>query len=46
MTNGCAISFPPRICSTIRLVALTAPSSHMCCQEGTVASIIVAVSAW
>ncbi len=44
MTNGCSVSFAPRMCSAIRLVATQGGPAN-CCNVGF-DSIIVAVSAW
>lgn len=45
MTNGCNISFSPRVCSQIRLEAQSG-GPGACCGTGTPDSAIVAVSAW
>lgn len=45
MSNGCSITFTPKSCTSIRLVA--GPNgSGACCGSGMPDSMIVAVSAW
>jgi hypothetical protein len=47
MNNGCKVSFTPRPCATIRLVAATDnDATSNCCGGSSPDSMIVAVSAW
>jgi len=46
MSNGCDVTFPPAICSSIKLVAVSGTGTPCCTSASPVDTRIVAVSAW